>query len=693
MRTIFAAGAVSAGLYATLLLLAPAPAQTAGTDAPPEAAVTPASTPDAAVVEPAPTAAPADDPAAPVESATPEPAPAPAPEPTAEPQPAPDPEPTVEPAPSPEPPVTDPESMPTPEEKGPAAAAPTPEPAVGVTPPPDARVPAKRAAARRRPAASSGDRPHVAARKGDTRSTAARTESHRVPNPAPTPAEGSPAPASPGFSLATPGAAPIGVPDFFIEKFRIPPFLLPIYQAAGSEYGVPWQILAAINEIETDYGRNLNVSSAGAVGWMQFMPATWDAYGVDASGDGVKDPFNPADAIFAAARYLDASGAATDIRKALFAYNHADWYVDSVLLRAEVIGRLPTDLVSSLTGLTEGRFPVQARAWYAGPRIHAREGARVVAVANGRIVEIGHSERLGRHLVLQDVYGNTYTYGNLGETLEIDPSRPKGVRVTGGTVLGSLGPSPLRFEIRPAGRGAPRIDPKPILDGWKLLESTAAHRARGSNPFFGADAERPTVGQLLLLGKEQLIQQVVNDPRIKIYGCGIGDIRSGQIDRRVLATMLYLAASGLNPTISSLKCGHGRMTASGNVSEHSTGTAMDIAAVNGVVISPSTQGSGSITDMTIRALLELQGTMRPHQIISLMTYEDADNTLAMSDHADHIHVGWRPLYDDDPRAPRQIDALLRPDQWIDLIDRLGDVVNPPVREQPSRFAVNSRGRR
>jgi len=56
------------------------------------------------------------------------------------------------------------------------------------------------------------------------------------------------------------------VPNFFIDKFRIPPFLLSIYQAAGIQYGIRWEVLAAINEIETDYGRNLSVSSAGAVG-------------------------------------------------------------------------------------------------------------------------------------------------------------------------------------------------------------------------------------------------------------------------------------------------------------------------------------------------------------------------------------------------------------------------------------------
>src|SRR4051794_24528849 len=87
--------------------------------------------------------------------------------------------------------------------------------------------------------------------------------------------DGTPTDTNPTFSFALPGPAPIGVPNFFIEKFRIPPFLLPIYQAAGIQYGVRWEILAAINEIETDYGRNLNISSAGAVGWMQFMPSTW----------------------------------------------------------------------------------------------------------------------------------------------------------------------------------------------------------------------------------------------------------------------------------------------------------------------------------------------------------------------------------------------------------------------------------
>jgi murein DD-endopeptidase MepM/ murein hydrolase activator NlpD len=659
--------------------------------------------------------------------------------------------------------------------------------------------------------------------------------------------DGTPTAANPTFSQALPGAAAIGVPNFFIDKFRIPPFLLPIYQAAGIEYGVRWEILAGINEIETDYGRNLNVSSAGALGWMQFMPATWKQYGVDANHDGKKDPFNPVDAIFAAARYLKAAGADTDVRRAVFAYNHADWYVDSVLMRARLIGGLPSDLVGSLTGLTQGHFPVSAKATYAddlserqinakiakgrnaampveantsrrGINIYAKAGTQAIATQDGKVLKIGRTKRLGRFIQLEDVYGNTYTYAHLKKvagayavpkeqkvskaqvakelglpkkdpkptraasagsqpdakasakktaskrvaastsqeakqtkvsvvgSTQVDvakerafanPSRPAafkqggeeqllnrefqsqgssyqaqftkvlgldskdvtikrlkvGSKVVAGTVLGRIGKtqkhvaSHLLFEVRPAGKGAPRIDPKPILDGWKLLESTAIYRAAGKNPFFGPDAKNPSIGQILLMSKESLQKRVLEDSRVQIYDCGRRDVRAGNIDRRVLATLEFLSASGLKPTVSSLECGHGLMTASGNVSEHSAGSAVDIAAINGIPILGH-QGEGSITDMTIRRLLTLQGTMKPHQVISLMTFDGADNTLSLPDHADHIHVGFRPLYGSDSKLGRQLNSALKPKQWIKLIDRLGEIDNPKVLTSPSKYAID-----
>jgi hypothetical protein len=665
---------------------------------------------------------------------------------------------------------------------------------------------------------------------GNTQSlTGAVPQATQTPEPEP---EQPPAPTDPTYTLAPPGAAKVGVPNFFIDKFRIPPFLLPIYQAAGTEYGVRWEVLAAINEIETDYGRNLNVSSAGARGWMQFMPATWAKYGLDANHDGYADPSNPVDAIFSAARYLKAAGADKDLRAAVFAYNHADWYVDSVLLRAQVIGGLPANLIGSLTGLTEGRFPVAAKATYAdaltkpakkrgnraiavesrtarrGLPIFAKAGAPVVAVNDARVVKIGVSPRLGNYIKIQDAYGNTYTYGRLAKVSKLyaapkpqkldpaeiqkelklpapdappteaaseterpaskapskklarkatrrvvdtapadpaasdaaakvrlfaHPSRANasaaggaqqeflrtgriegaltpakalglardqivikrlkvGAQIPAGTMLGRIGRASdpkhpyLRFEIRPAGRGAPRVDPKPILDGWKLLESTAIYRAQGKNPFVGPDAATPSVGQILLMSKETLQTRVLADPRITIYACGRRDVQAGEIDRRVLATLEFLVASGFNPTVTSLHCGHSYLTASGNVSEHSTGTAVDIAAVNGIPILGH-QGPGSITDLVIQRLLTLQGTMKPHQIISLMTFENADNTLSLPDHDDHIHVGFQPMYGDNSKLAKQLSAILKPSQWGRLIDRLGQIDNPVVKPAPSKFAV------
>jgi murein DD-endopeptidase MepM/ murein hydrolase activator NlpD len=110
--------------------------------------------------------------------------------------------------------------------------------------------------------------------------------------------------------------------------------LLGLWQRAGAAYGVPWQVLAAINKIESNFGRNMGPSSAGAIGWMQFMPSTWLRWGMDANGDGIADPWDPEDAVFSAGRYLAAAGAHDDLARSIFAYNHAQWYVDEVLALA-----------------------------------------------------------------------------------------------------------------------------------------------------------------------------------------------------------------------------------------------------------------------------------------------------------------------------------------------------------------------
>jgi hypothetical protein len=162
-----------------------------------------------------------------------------------------------------------------------------------------------------------------------------------------------------------------------------------IWEAAGSAYGIPWEVLAAINKVETNFGSNLGPSSAGAVGWMQFMPSTWARWGVDANGDGVADPNNPTDAIFSAARYLAACGGQTDISRAVYCYNHAYWYVNDVLGLAAQYSRAGSSGLVSLDQL-------QAQLDAAQTQVATSKKQVVAARADAR--RLGRAERRFLHL-------------------------------------------------------------------------------------------------------------------------------------------------------------------------------------------------------------------------------------------------------------------------------------------------------
>jgi Transglycosylase SLT domain len=123
-----------------------------------------------------------------------------------------------------------------------------------------------------------------------------------------------------------------------LARAEIPSSYLRLYMQAGERYGLDWAVLAGIGKAECDHGRDPDpscthegsVNAAGAGGPMQFIASTWSRYRVDGDGDGTANRWDPSDAIFAAARYLVASGAPGDYRGALFAYNHAAWYVSDV---------------------------------------------------------------------------------------------------------------------------------------------------------------------------------------------------------------------------------------------------------------------------------------------------------------------------------------------------------------------------
>ncbi len=251
------------------------------------------------------------------------------------------------------------------------------------------------------------------------------------------------------------------------------------------------------------------------------------------------------------------------------------------------------------------------------PRLYAlpeRPEVRDRASLGGQLDDLA-GRRLPGYVTFKNYFNDVFGFNR--KTTELRPLR-EGSKVIAGTVLGRMAASKdgiaphMHFMIRPSGRGAPAIDPKPILDGWKLLEATAIYRAAGEDPF----ANSVGVGAILLMSKEQLISRVLSDPRLEIYSCGRTDIRSGQINRRILALLEYLAEKGFRLTITSLTCGHGFLTASGNVSNHSSGNAVDIATINGIPVLGN-QGPGTLTEALLKTVLGLQGTMVPDELISL----------------------------------------------------------------------------
>jgi soluble lytic murein transglycosylase-like protein len=129
------------------------------------------------------------------------------------------------------------------------------------------------------------------------------------------------------------GPLPRKLPRWRTAAAQPPQQLLRWYQEAERRFGVEWEVLAAVNLVETGFGRLRNLSSAGARGPMQFIPSTWRAYGLGGDIDDAHD------AILGAANYLHASGAPHNYRRALFAYNNSGLYVDAILRYARQMRR------------------------------------------------------------------------------------------------------------------------------------------------------------------------------------------------------------------------------------------------------------------------------------------------------------------------------------------------------------------
>jgi hypothetical protein len=289
------------------------------------------------------------------------------------------------------------------------------------------------------------------------------------------------------------GGIGVGFDGTIIPGAGVPAQYMEYYRSAEQKYGVDWFLLAAIHFTETAFSTHPSMlSSVGAVGHMQFMPATWagwryntggglvssstditnlnviragNGYGIDANGDGKADPWDMEDAIYTAAHYLSKNGYATDQRKAVFAYNHAEWYVNKVLTTASSFRDQAVYQPSEgMPVVTDGAFMRPSKGYVtssygmrSGGMHHGidignnGQSTPIVSVADGTVSRSYLSSSYGNVVYIKHtIEGQTYetVYAHM-----TNRAVTAGQKVTKGQFLGNMGTTGrstgvhLHFEI------------------------------------------------------------------------------------------------------------------------------------------------------------------------------------------------------------------------------------------------------
>jgi hypothetical protein len=506
----------------------------------------------------------------------------------------------------------------------------TPPPIVAPEPPPPAPAPeeeqdsGKDKKGSKKPSKPKPDKPAKKPSPGKTGGTGANKDGEQE--------EGTDSPADQA-AAAEPLPAPASC-----GPTAAPAFLIPIYQDASKKYGLgpagP-SILAAINEIESNFGQNQGPSSAGAVGWMQFMPSTWAAYGVDADGDGARDPSNPFDAIHAAARYLSAAGMPDDPEGAIFAYNHADWYVADVLARAACYGGIGGGLGLSL--IPKRQQLVCAPSEKAGETIPPGY-LEAFQTAAGRFgLEEDAVWALAAIARLESDYGR----GMTGE--ELADRGPMGISDDNWDRYAVDGDADGRVLRESPGDSAATIA-RMIWAAGSLRAGIFEHNHAAwyvaevldeAEPLTGKCRVRTVSYAVALPGPSAL---PINWENVELSNSlEAWDLQSGAIDPRILVLIAAISQEH-TLTISSLRSDHSMYTSGGNVSNHFFGRAVDIAAIDGVPCTV-TDPEGPCGTMA-RALAQLPPAQRPNELIYCFDPDGEGPAWAQADHCDHIHAGF-----------------------------------------------------
>ncbi len=442
------------------------------------------------------------------------------------------------------------------------------------------------------------------------------------------------APATPGEVFAIPS-----IPSSSCAASGVPPVLIPIYQRAAATYGLGPQgaaVLAGINEIETAFGTNLNISSAGAMGWMQFIPSSWDAYGVDANGDGVADPYNPEDAIFAAANYLSAAGMPEDTYDAIFAYNHADWYVAEVLANAACYGGIGN----------AGAFSLQPQLQELDCQLPAAWREKVPESYLRAFEDAAARYGLGRRGVwaLAAIARLESNFGARHGRRAAEQRRPAGPRLDRVAALRRRRQRRRARRPRQRGRlsrddGAADLVARRPAGGRLHPQPGSVVRRRPSSPrpkSWKASAVVTPVEWTLALPNAVIAP--INWSNLTLSNdLELHDLTSGAIDPRIVG-LIGAITQDHQLTISSLRSDHSQYTIEGGISNHYYGRAMDIAAVDGVSCT-DTSPAAPCAELA-STLAYLPAPAHPTELIYCFDVDGPGAAFARSDHCDHVHAGY-----------------------------------------------------
>jgi hypothetical protein len=371
---------------------------------------------------------------------------------------------------------------------------------------------------------------------------------------------------------------------------------------------------------------------------MQFIPSTWESYGVDANGDGVRDPYNPEDAIYAAASYLSAAGMPTDTYNAIYAYNHADWYVAEVLANAAcysgVVGSsvggafslAPQLQVLTCTPAEDWRDQIPADYMEAFESAAARyELGRRGVWALAAVARLESNFGRGMTRLQMRRSGPLGLDGSEWRTFAVDGDEDGHIR------RGDPADSAATLARLIWSRGSLRAGLFTHNQAqWYVQAALAeANRLEGGCQMRTVDwaVALPEAGASPINWSNLTLS---NDLEMQ-------DLTSGAIDPRIVG-LIGAITQEHQLTISALRSDHSEYTTSGYISNHFYGRAMDVAAVDGV----------SCTDTAVdapcanlaRSLAYLPAPAHPTELIYCFDVDGPGEAFALPDHCDHVHVGF-----------------------------------------------------